>query len=61
MIETKYLKDIPDLIIQQNAFNSPTGSNLQIKDVIPKIEFLLSENSDCITGQNLAITNGNIM
>ena len=61
MIETKFLKDVPELIIQQNANNSPTGKNLSVEDVIPMFQFLLSENADCITGQNIAITNGNIM
>lgn len=61
MIETKFLQDVPELLVQQNAMNSPTGNNLTVKDVIPMFEFLLSEKSNCITGQNLAITNGNIM
>ncbi len=61
MIETKFLQTIPELIVKQNAMNSPTGSNLTIDDVIPMFEFLLSEKSNSITGQNIAITNGNIM
>ncbi len=61
MIETKFLKDIPELIIKQNAMNSPTGKNLSIDDVVPMFQFLLSEEADSITGQNIAITNGNIM
>ena len=61
MIETKFLKDIPELIVKQNAMNSPTGSNLIVEDVIPTFEFLLSDHSNSITGQNIAITNGNIM
>ncbi len=61
MIETKFLKNIPELLIQQNAMNSPTGNNLSISDVIPMFKFLLSDNASSITGQNIAITNGNIM
>ena len=61
MIDTKFLKDIPELIVKQNAMNSTTGSNLSVNDVTPMIEFLLSDKSDAITGQNIAITNGNIM
>lgn len=61
MMETKFLADIPDLIIQQNALNSPTGKNLSVHDVVPTFKFLLSDNANCITGQNIAITNGNIM
>ena len=58
MIETKFLTNIPDLIIQQNAQNSPTGKNLCVNDVIPMFKFLLSDKADSITGQNIAITNG---
>ena len=61
MMETKFLDSIPELIVKQNAMNSPTGSNLNIDDVIPTFEFLLSDKSDSITGQNIAITNGNII
>lgn len=61
MIETKFLKDIPELIIKQNAMNSPTGENLKVEDVIPTFKFLLSDSANAITGQNIGITNGNIM
>ena len=61
MIETKFLKDVPELLVKQNALNSPTGNNLTIDDVIPTFKFLLSDESNCITGQNIAITNGNIL
>ena len=61
MIETKFLKNIPELVVQQNALNSPTGENLKVKNVVPIFEFLLSSDGDSITGQNIAITNGNIM
>ena len=61
MIETKFLENIPELIVKQNAMNSSTGKNLTVDDVIPTIKFLLSEESNSITGQNIAITNGNNM
>lgn len=58
MIETRYLNDIPDLIVQQNAANSPIRRNLSVDDVIPTIEYLLSEQADCVSGQNIGITIG---
>ncbi len=61
MIETKFLENVPELLVKQNAMNSPTGENLKVEDVIPMFEFLLSDNANSITGQNIAITNGNIM
>lgn len=61
MIETKFLSNVPELLVKQNAMNSPTGRNLAVDDVIPLFEFLLSNQSNSITGQNIAISNGNIM
>ena len=61
MMETKFLQSIPELIVKQNAMNSPTGNNLSVDEVTPMFEFLLSDKSDAITGQNIAITNGNLM
>ena len=61
MIETKFLQNVPELLVQQNAMNSPTGANLTVEEVLPLIEFLLHDSAGSITGQNIAITNGNIM
>lgn len=61
MMDTKFLDSIPDLIVEQNALKSPTGKNLSVEEVVPTFQFLLSDDAQGITGQNLAITNGNIM
>ena len=61
MMDTKFLQSIPELIVKQNAMNSPTGKNLSVEEVTPMFEFLLSDKSAAITGQNIAITNGNLM
>lgn len=58
MMETKFLQDIPELVIRQNAAGSPLGRNLTVHDVIPAFSYLLSEAADCVTGQNLVITGG---
>lgn len=58
MIETKFLSGISDHIVEQNAANSPLKRNLKVEDVLPTIEFLLSDGSNCITGENIAITGG---
>lgn len=59
MIETKFLKEVPSLVVEMSANESPISRNLTVHDVIPTIEFLLSKDSDCITGQNIAVTAGN--
>lgn len=56
MIETKFLSDIPELVIEQNAAANPMGRNLTVAEVIPTFSFLLSEAADCITGENIAVT-----
>lgn len=58
MIETKFLSEIPDIIVQKNAQVMPIGRNLKVTDVVPTFEYLLSEGADCVTGQNLAVTAG---
>ena len=58
MMETKLLDHVPRLIIDQNAASSPMGRNARPEDLIPFIKALLSDESDFITGQNVAITGG---
>jgi 3-oxoacyl-[acyl-carrier protein] reductase len=59
MIDTKFLADVPELIVRRNAEESPLGRNLVTADVAPVFDFLLSDGADCITGQNIAVTAGN--
>lgn len=58
MIETKFLSEVPELIVQKNAMDSPLGRNLTVQDVVPAFEYLLSDAADAVTGQNLGITGG---
>lgn len=58
MIETRFLTGIPDLVIEKNAMDSPIKRNLTVEDVLPLMEYLLSDASEAVTGQNLAITGG---
>lgn len=58
MIETKFLSELPELIVEQNAQANPMGRNLQVKDVVPAFRYLLSEGADGVTGQNIGITCG---
>lgn len=58
MMETGFLQNIPDLIIEQNAANSPLGRNIRIDEVIPVMEYMLSDQGGAMTGQNIAITGG---
>ena len=55
MIDTKFLSDLPDIVIQQNASKTARGRNLEVEDVVPVFEYLLSKDADSITGQNIEI------
>ena len=58
MMETKYLSEIPELIVQQNAANSPLGRNIKVEEVIPVMAHMLSDAGASMTGQNIGITGG---
>lgn len=58
MTETKFVSEIPDLVVQQNAYTNPSKTNLNVTDVIPTFVYLLSDGADCVTGQNLSVTRG---
>lgn len=58
MTKTKFLSEMPEMVVDQNALNSPLKRNLEISEIIPTLAFLLSEDADRITGQNIVITGG---
>lgn len=58
MMETKFLTDTPDLIVQAAAEANPMGRNATPADVVPAMAFLLSEEARFITGVTLPITGG---
>ena len=56
MIETKFIKDIPDMLIASNEDASPMKRLLKTEEVVSAFEFLLSDEAGCITGQNIVIS-----
>lgn len=61
MIETKFLRDMPHLVAEQSAANHPLKRNAAVEDVIPVIEFLLSDESSFMTGQNILVSGGSVI
>lgn len=58
MMETKFLADTSDLIVQASAEANPMKRNARPSDVVPAMAFLLSEDAGFITGVTLPITGG---
>lgn len=58
MMETKFLSDTPDLVVQASAEANPMKRNAHVEDVVPAIDFLLSDEAGFITGAVLPITGG---
>jgi 3-oxoacyl-[acyl-carrier protein] reductase len=61
MIETKFLAETSHLIVEQAAAAHPMKRNATVKDVVPAMAFLLSDEAGYITGVNLPITGGSII
>ncbi|MCM1537161.1 MAG: SDR family oxidoreductase [bacterium] len=56
MIETKFLSGIGRKVREINAESSPRHRNLTVKDVIPSVLYLLSEEAEFVNGVNLNLT-----
>ncbi len=58
MIDTRFLQQLPELAVTMAASSSPHGRHATVAEVIGAIAFLLSPDSDYITGVELPITGG---
>ena len=58
MIETKFLDNINNKIVELNAYNHPLKRNARVDDITPIINMLISEESDYINGVNIPINGG---
>lgn len=56
MIETRFLSSMPELALEQARESSIMGRLLTPDDVVPTFEYLLSDASDFVTGQNVLVT-----
>lgn len=60
MIETKFLTNVNEKIIEMNAMRNPMKRNATVNDVIPTIKFLLSDDNNYMTGINIPVTGGSV-
>lgn len=58
MIETGFLTQIPEKLIELTAQQHPQKRNGTPADVAPAVKFLLSDKSDFVSGVNFPVTGG---
>ncbi len=58
MVETKFLDNINEKLVEINAYNHPLKRNAKVDDITPIIKMLISNESDYINGVNIPITGG---
>lgn len=58
MMETKFLSEVPQLIIDKNKENSPLGRNIFVEEIIPIIQYMLSDAGAALVGQNIVVSGG---
>lgn len=59
MVETKFLDSIDSKIIELDAAANSLKRHITINEVVPALEFLLSEKSGFVNGQNLNLDGSN--
>lgn len=58
MIETRFLSEIDERLIEMNKESSKLGRNVRVEEVTAAIRFLFSKGSDYMNGVNLNLTGG---
>lgn len=58
MMKTKFISEVPDLLVEQYTAGLPLGRTVLPEEVIPVFEYLLSDAGAAITGQNIAVSGG---
>lgn len=57
MIDTKFLSELPQLVVEQNRQNSSLSRNLSIEEIVSVLSYLLSSAGDAIKNTNIPIFN----
>lgn len=60
MIETKFLSNINEKLIEISAHNNPLKRNATPADIVPVVKFLLSDDASFVNGANIPIAGGEI-
>jgi len=60
MVETKFLKNIDERLVELTALSHPLKRNAKIEEITPVLKMLLSEDSNFINGINIPIAGGDV-
>jgi 3-oxoacyl-[acyl-carrier protein] reductase len=60
MVETKFLNNINEKLVELSAFSHPLKRNAIVEDITPIIKMLVSSESDYMNGINIPITGGSV-
>lgn len=60
MTDTKFLDELPARMVEISAQQSHWGRNARVEEVAGAVRFLLSPESDYMTGVNLLVTGGSV-
>lgn len=58
MMETDFIANIPEHVVKMNAEKNPLHRNMRVSDVTPAFAYLLSDEAEAVTGQNIGVTGG---
>ena len=61
MVETSFLENIDERLVEMTAANSGMKRNVKIEEVVGAIKYLMSEEAEYINGLNLGMTGGDII
>jgi len=57
MIDTKFISELPELIVEQSRRGTKRGSNLQVEEIVPVFEMILNQEDEKFAGQNIPVLN----
>ena len=61
MMETKFLQNIDEKIVQMTAESSALKRNINVEETVNGITFLLSDEASYVNGTNLNLSGGDYM
>lgn len=61
MVETRFLENIDERLVEMTANNSGMKRNVKIEEVVGAIKYLMSDEAEYINGLNLPMTGGDII